>query len=698
MPRVYPFTAIVDQEDLKRALMLNAVRPDIGGVLIRGERGTAKSTAARALAALLPEVPVVADCRFGCDPEQPAGLCDTCLERLAAGEVLPPAVRRIPFVDLPVSATEDRVVGTLDIEQALATGRRHFEPGLLATANRGILYVDEVNLLDDHVVDVLLDAAAMGVNVVEREGVSFSHPARFILVGTMNPEEGDLRPQLTDRFGLSVAVRAVPSVAARTEVLRRRLAFDADPESFSEEWAVAEDALRQAIARARQLLPAVRLREKDLWLVAEIVTEAEVDGHRAELALLKASQAHAALAGRTHLEAEDLVVGARLALPHRLRRGPLDAAAVEPGQIEALVRDLAEQRGRSGATVEESAGAPPASAAAGADEPPAGGTPQPQDDSRPPSGDEAPGLSPGQARPLPGSAPPDAGTGVRPVASGEAFAARPLEADIDEMSRRSAGRRNRTETDTRRGRYVRARRPAAKARDVALDATLRAAALRQAPLAAAATLTVMPRDLHDKVRVRKAGNLVLFLVDASWSMATAERLAAAKGAVLSLLVDAYQRRDRVALAVFRRRATQVVLPFTTSVELARERLADIPVGGKTPLSHALWTADRLFRKARRKHPDALRLLILLTDGAGNISLTGRPPPEEGLALAAALRRSGVRSVVIDLYDPLLHDPAAPARGLAQALGGEHLVVSSLRANAVADAVRSRLGDGASPGL
>jgi magnesium chelatase subunit D len=227
---------------------------------------------------------------------------------------------------------------------------------------------------------------------------------------------------------------------------------------------------------------------------------------------------------------------------------------------------------------------------------------------------------------------------------------------------------------------------------VAFDATLRAAALRQAPLTAPATLEVTARDLHDKVRVRKAGNLILFLVDASWSMATAERLAAAKGAVMSLLVDAYQRRDRVALAVFRRRATEVVMPFTSSIELARRRLADIPVGGKTPLSHALWTADRLFQQAKRKEPEALRLLILLTDGAGNISLTGRPPAEEALALADGLRRRGVKSVVIDLYDPLLTDPDSPARALALALGGEHLTVANLQAGVVADAVRERLGE------
>lgn len=675
MRRIYPFSAIVAQNDLKLALLLNAVRPDIGGVLIRGERGTAKSTAARGLAALLPELRVVAGCHFGCDPEAPATWCDDCRARSVAGSPLPVATRQTPFVDLPVSATEDRVVGTLDIEKALATGQRHFEPGLLAEAHRGILYVDEVNLLDDHVVDVLLDAAAMGVNVVEREGVSFSHPARFLLVGTMNPEEGDLRPQLTDRFGLSVEIHAVPTVTGRTELLRRRLAFDADPEGFGAEWAAEDERLRRAVEQARTLLPSVRLSERDLWVAAEIAVGAGVDGHRAELALLKTAQAHAALQGRTSLVAEDLALGARLALPHRLRRGPFEAAALDAAQLDALVgqaqhnapADLDVQSGD-----ENGASAP---AEAGPE------TPVPPSDT--PSTD-------GAARPLPGEAPADTGGSTRPVANAEEFVVRPLDTSLEQLSRRASGRRSLTETATRRGRYISARRPEARARDVAIDATLRAAALRQAPLVAPATLTVTPRDLHDKVRVRKAGNLILFLVDASWSMATAERLAAAKGAVLSLLVDAYQRRDRVALAVFRRRATEVVLPFTSSIQLARRRLTDIPVGGKTPLSHALWTADRLFRQGRAKDPEALRLLILLTDGAGNISLTGRPPAEESFALAGQLHRRGVRSVVIDLYDPLLRDPDSPARQLAVALGGDHLSVTDLQASAVADAVRERL--------
>src|SRR5512147_2523352 len=264
MPVIYPFTAIVGQDRMRRALILNAVNPRIGGVLIRGERGTAKSTAARALAALLPEVRVVADCRFGCDPDQPMTWCTECRERSAAGEKLPVALRRTSFVDLPVSATEDRVVGTLDIERAIKEGERHFEPGVLAAANRGLLYIDEVNLLDDHVVDLLLDSAAMGVNVVEREGISFAHPARFILVGTMNPEEGDLRPQLLDRFALSAEIYGIREARERVLIMERNLAFEASPEKFRKDWEVREKELSHQIELARQLLAEVKYRQSDL--------------------------------------------------------------------------------------------------------------------------------------------------------------------------------------------------------------------------------------------------------------------------------------------------------------------------------------------------------------------------------------------------------------------------------------------------
>jgi Mg-chelatase subunit ChlI len=334
--RIFPFTAIVGQERMKRALILNAINRRIGGVLIRGERGTAKSTAARALAALMPDITVVLDCPFSCDPERPETWCTNCRERAEIDTDLPRSSRRTRFVDLPVSATEDRVVGTLDIERAIQKGEKHFEPGVLAAANRGVLYVDEVNLLDDHVVDLLLDAAAMGVNVVEREGISFSHPARFILIGTMNPEEGDLRPQLLDRFALCVDIQGIHDQRARMAIMERNLAFESDPEGFREEWMPREQGLTAEIASARELLPEIEYTQRDLATIAGLMSGLGVDGHRADMVILKTARAHAAYQKRTRITGQDILLAAELALPHRLKRMPFQEAAFS-------LEDLAER-------------------------------------------------------------------------------------------------------------------------------------------------------------------------------------------------------------------------------------------------------------------------------------------------------------------------------------------------------------------
>jgi len=340
MRTIYPFTAIVGQKRMRRALTLNAIDPRIGGVLIRGERGTAKSTAARALAALLPPVEVVADCRFGCDPQEPSTWCTECRERFETDEGLPVEIRQTPFINLPISATEDRVVGTLDIEKAIQKGERHFEPGVLASANRGLLYIDEVNLLDDHVVDVLLDSAAMGMNIVEREGISFAHPARFILVGTMNPEEGDLRPQLLDRFALSVDIHGILEPRQRVQIMERNLAFEADPEAFREEWLPQEAELSEKIAKARRLLDDVRYSSRDLLVIADLTAKMQVDGHRADLVILKAARAQAAFEGREAINPHDIALAAELALPHRVKSGPFRHSEIGVTELEAHIEQL----------------------------------------------------------------------------------------------------------------------------------------------------------------------------------------------------------------------------------------------------------------------------------------------------------------------------------------------------------------------
>jgi len=685
MPTIFPFTAIVGQERMKLALILNAISPQIGGVLIRGERGTAKSTAARALAALLPEIEVVADCPFNCDPQSPEAMCDNCRERLNRGETLPVIRRRTSFVDLPVSATEDRVVGTLDIELAIQKGERHFEPGVLAAANRGLLYVDEVNLLDDHVVDLLLDSAAMGVNVVEREGISFSHPARFILVGTMNPEEGELRPQLLDRFALCVEIRGITDPRARVDILERCVQFEQDPEGFRAEWEPREEQLSQEIARARVLLPDVTYDTNDLYTIAELTAGFQVDGHRADIVILKTARAHAAFHGRRRINEADILAAAELALPHRLKRQPFQETEMQFEQLEERLEQV-----KAELSMQESSG-------------PAETDPSPvkknEDVTAEPATPHDPLTSGGT--PLKGHdapAPPlayirQADTSV-PI--GSAFRARRLETPLDKLTRRTAGKRSFTRTDRKRGRYVQSRPVEGRATDLAFDATLRAAAPYQKRREHGGTaFTITRQDLRRKVRVRRAANLILFVVDASWSMAAAERMVATKGAIMSLLMDAYQRRDQVGLVVFQREKARVVLRPTSSVELAKRLLKDIPVGGKTPLSSGLLLAYRMLRREKRLNPEVVPLMILLTDGAGNVSMTDLPAQEEALHIADYIRRAGIRSVVINMEQATFD--RGLAQELAEALGGPCYTLRELRAEELYQTVKDELESGPTTG-
>jgi magnesium chelatase subunit D len=681
MPPIFPFTALVGQERMRMALILNAINPQIGGVLIRGERGTAKSTAARALAVLLPEIGVVADCPFNCDPAHPESLCDNCRERQEMGEMFTVVRRRTRFVDLPVSATEDRVVGTLDIEKAIKKGERHFEPGVLAAANRGLLYVDEVNLLDDHVVDLLLDSAAMGVNVVEREGISFSHPARFILVGTMNPEEGDLRPQLLDRFALCVEIRGIRHPEARMEILERYVQFERAPEKFYQKWEHQEKQLSEEIAKAQELLPEVTYCKRDLYTIAELTAAMEVDGHRADIVILKAALAHAAYRGRPSINEEDILVAAQLALPHRMKRQPfqdrelqfqelaerLDQVRSELDEEQAIMSpqeatgDEAEVKKNELNTKQEPAPAPE-------------GTPQPQRQDHD-EGDKGPQTE-------------------MPVDIGDIFRSRRLQTPLDRMFRRGAGKRSFTRTERKRGRYTTSRPAHGPTTDIAFDATIRQAAPYQLRRHSGdgqrgdTVFSITMDDLHKKVRVRRAANLILFVVDASWSMAAAERMEATKGAVMTLLMDAYQRRDQVGLVTFQKEQAALILPPTSSVELAKKALTDIPVGGKTPLSAGLLLAYRVLTRQMRANPEVMPLMILLTDGAGNVSMTDLPPQEEAHRVASLIHQSGIRSAVINM-EHVSFDRGL-AQGLADVLGAHCYALRELKAEELYQAVREEL--------
>ncbi|WP_371550573.1 putative cobaltochelatase [Streptomyces sp. NBC_00554] len=661
MSTPFPFTAVVGQDDLRLALLLNAVSPAVGGVLVRGEKGTAKSTAVRALSVLIPEVDVVAGCRFSCAPASPDPACPD-----GPHEIGPGTKRPARMVELPVGASEDRLVGALDIERALAEGVKAFEPGLLADAHRGILYVDEVNLLHDHLVDLLLDAAAMGASYVEREGVSVRHAARFLLVGTMNPEEGELRPQLLDRFGLTVEVAASREPDQRVEVVRRRLAYDDDPEGFAARWDDEESAVRARIVAARALLPSVLLGDGALRQIAATCAAFEVDGMRADIVMARTATALAAWAGRTEVLAEDVRQAALLALPHRRRRNPFDAPGLDEDKLDETLEEFGEQAGGEDDDPDPDG--------------PGGGGQPPQED---PDDGSGPGEAPAQAESGEGGQPQGGGE-QSPVRAAEPFRTKVL--SVPGLGEGAAGRRSRARTE--HGRTTGSRRPQGALTKLHLAATVQAAAPHQLARGRSGRGLVVRRDdLRQATREGREGNLVLFVVDASGSMAARQRMSAVKGAVLSLLLDAYQRRDKVGLVTFRGSAAEVALPPTSSVDAAAARLESLPTGGRTPLAAGLLRAHDVLRVERLRDAARRPLVVVVTDGRA----TGGPEP---VALAGRAARlfavDSVASVVVDCEAGAVR--LGLAGQLAVELGGTAVTLDELRADSIAGLVRDVQGN------
>jgi len=564
-------------------------------------------------------------------------MCDTCRGRFAQGEELPGRYRPMPVVDLPLGTTEDRLLGAIDLEKAIKTGEKHFEPGLLATANRGILYVDEVNLLDDHLVDVLLDAAAMGLNVVEREGISFEHPARFILVGTMNPEEGELRPQLLDRFGLCVEITGLPQLDDRMAVVTRRLAYEENPEDFTGQWEADQELLRENIISARERLARVAHTQDILRLITMICLDQGVDGHRADIYMLKAAQTLAAYHGREEVHPEDVREAALLVLPHRRRRQPFGDTRLDQDKLEDTFKKFQEEQEA-----------------------------EPVPSGPPPLSEAAP---PGEGKSL---------IGEVTTEPGDPFPVEPLELPPNRVARHTPGSRTRTRSENQTGRYVRATPTPPAVPDLALDATLRAAAPYQALRDRSnLALAITDPDLRHKVRERKIGRQVLLVVDASGSMGAKDRMREIKAAILSLLLDAYRRRERVGLVVFRGDQAVNALPFTHSIEVAQRYLRDLPTGGKTPLPHGLALALDLITKERAKHPKDAYLLVLITDGKANVSLTGKPAMEEIKELAAQARTLGINALILNT-ERYWHE-ASCLPEISRLMGASYYTIDKLKA-------------------
>ncbi|MFI8100083.1 putative cobaltochelatase [Streptomyces sp. NPDC086023] len=690
----YPFTAVVGMDDLRLALLLNAVSPAVGGVLVRGEKGTAKSTAVRALSALLPEVAVVGGCRFSCDPAAPDPACPDGPHGDAAGEARPARM-----VELPVGASEDRLVGALDIERALADGVKSFEPGLLADAHRGILYVDEVNLLHDHLIDLLLDAAAMGASYVEREGVSVRHAARFLLVGTMNPEEGELRPQLLDRFGLTVEVAASREPEQRVEVVRRRLAYDEDPAGFAVRWAGAEAELRARVVAARALVPRVRLGDGALLMIAATCAGFEVDGMRADIVMARTATALAAWAGRTDVRKEDVRQAALLALPHRRRRNPFDAPGLDEEKLDRILDGFPDDEpepepepegpGDGGGDGDGPHGGPDSGPDGPGDGGPDGGGVPPQGGGPEETGADGAPEPPATGEPAPGEAAPAPAAAGAPeqaaVGAAEPFRTRML--SVPGLGEGAAGRRSRARTA--HGRTTGSQRPRGQLTKLHLAATVRAAAPHQLARGRSGPGLVVRRDdLRQATREGREGNLVLFAVDASGSMAARQRMGAVKGAVLSLLLDAYQRRDKVGLITFRGAGAELALPPTSSVDAAAARLELLPTGGRTPLAAGLLKAHETLRIERLRDPSRRPLLVVVTDGRATAG-----PDAVALAARAArlLAGEGTASVVVDCETGPVR--LGLAGRLAADLGGTAVTLEGLRADALAGLVKDMRTDG-----
>ena len=575
---VYPFTALVGQEKMKLALILNAINPQVGGVLIRGEKGTGKSTAVRALAELLPEIEVAKGCPFNCDPHNVSLMCPSCKEKVlsgrggkgrtkSGGDGITIEKRRTRVVDLPLGSTEDRLLGSLDIEAAIKEGRKFLEPGILADANRGILYVDELNLLDDHIVDVILDSSTSGVNIVEREGISFSHPSRFILVGTMNPEEGEVRAQLLDRIALHVPIEALHEVDKRVKIIQLRNRFEKHPEHFLEEFESENQKLRTRIKKAQKLLPEIVLSDRILMLLCRMCIELDVEGHRPDVMLAKTAMTLAAYHGRKEVIQDDIKEAAEFVLPFRIRKNPFGEEEHRENLFDDIIEQIAEEMDKE---------------------------PPPIDNRDKPDMEDSE-----EAHEVQGQ--------VHKIGTPVQLPKEINRRKRDRKIRSGSGKRMKTLAAGRKGRYLKHRIPIEKTTDIAFDATVRASAVHQKTRKKKANreqfLLIEKEDLREKVRQSKVSTLIVLTVDASGSMGAMNRMEAAKGTVFSLLMDAYQHRDRVALVAFRGKGGHVLLPPTSGVELAKKLLVTLPTGGKTPIGAGIMKALSLIKSEQKKDPD-----------------------------------------------------------------------------------------------
>ena len=640
---LYPFAAVVGQEQAKKALLIALVNPKAGGLLIGGRKGTAKSVLARSTKELI-------------EPKQ--------------------------FIDLPLNVTEDMLFGSIDIEYAVSKGQKRFAPGILARANENVLYIDEVNLLRQELLLAVLDANAAGMNQVERDGISFTHPVQLTVLATMNPEEGVLPQHILDRFGMYVDVASEMELEQRVKIMRQALAYGSDVASFREEYATVTQELRAKIARALELLPQIQLSDAMLILAAQMVSQALCAGHRAEIYLLEAAKALAALAGRAYVLAKDVEEAAQFVLPHRMRKPP------EPQEPEASEQDSSEQGEDESENNDDEA------------------QDNTEDNSRDDNNLPPPPLDnndDGAADDEQDKNEQDEKDAQEPKQNNDQLAPEEQIADIDKSFRlpkmlldlgkdrnirRGSGKRSSTRTDLKQGRYVRAELPKAKVEDLAFDATIRAAApFQKMREDNGCALNIKQEDLRQKVREKRIGNTFLFAVDASGSMGARERMRAVKGAIFYMLQEAYQKRDRVGMIAFRRQKAELLLPITRSVDLAQKCLAELPTGGKTPLADGLAVALQTLSMLNKHDSELEPILVLVTDGRANATeADGDDPVASALKMAERIGKAKITSVVIDTESDFIK--LGLAKRVAAAMGANYYTLQRLTKDSIIRIVRN----------
>lgn len=622
--KAYPFTAIVGQDLMKLALLLNAINPKIGGVLIKGTKGTGKSTAVRALADLLPEIEVIKDCHFNCNPKNLKESCHPCQDRIIAADLKEEDTefRKMRVINLPINATEDRVIGTIDIKKALEEGIKALEPGILAEANRNILYIDEVNLLADNVADVLLDSAAMGINIIEREGISLHHPSTFILVGTMNPEEGNLRPQLLDRFGLSIDVDRIEDIDMRVLITKYVEEYQNDPNEFYSKFKPKQKELKNKIINARKILPSVEISNNQLKKTSKICVKLEVDGHRADITINRTAKSIAAFYGRKFVEDDDLKTAAKLALSHRLRRLPFEDKTLDESELEALF-DNEEIEVKNDIQLEEK---------------------QSEMEHNQTDNNLLKNIQNDKQI-----------HNVREKTFGikeNILADQIIKNKKKREVMNTSGKRVLHPTLSPHGKYVGSEKKREinmpYSTDIAFNETLNEAALDEQNLRAFKNgnkLEIKGKHIHIKKRMGKSSYLIIFCVDASGSMGIKDRMETVKGAIYSILQTNYIHRDKVSLIVFRQDRAETILPPTRSTDLAYKLLKDIPTGGTTPLAAGLLKALDVAKEEIRKKSGYIPLIILLTDARGNVYF--KDAIEDVLKIGKEIAQQEINLILVD---------------------------------------------------